>query len=91
MEENLTPIPEPTPELTPSPTPIPDFYSELQIVSQELNELNAELDALVESSQAMQEQLLYINGYTEYLAGFGLFAVVVALCYFSYKFFKMFF
>lgn len=87
MEENLTP----TPELTPSPTPIPDFYSELQVVSQELNELNAELDALVESSQAMQEQLLYINSYTEYIAGFGLFGVIVVLCYFVYKFFRMFF
>lgn len=91
MEDNFTPTPEPTPELSPSPTPIPDYFSELQVVSKELNDLNIEMDALRESSQAMQEQLELANGFLEYQAGFGLFGVIVALCYFSYKFFKMFF
>lgn len=31
------------------------------------------------------------NELVGYLAGFGLFAVIVLLCYFGYKFFRMFF
>ena len=37
------------------------------------------------------EQLMQINGYLQYLTGFAIFAVVVVLCYFVYKFFRMFF
>ena len=44
---------------------------------------------------ALMEQLLGTAQNIEYvlnlLAGFGLFFVVVLLCYFSYKFFRIFF
>lgn len=36
-------------------------------------------------------QLTEISGYLQYLTGFAIFAVVVTLCYFVYKFFRMFF
>lgn len=91
MDETLTNISEETPELTPSPTPIPDYFSEFEIISEELFELNSELDTLKESTQDLQYQLEIANGFLEYQAGFGLFFVIVVLCYFVHKFFKMFF
>lgn len=36
-------------------------------------------------------QLVTLNELTQYLAGFALFFVIVALCYFVYKFFRIFF
>jgi len=39
---------------------------------------------LIQSNQNIEELL-------GYLVSFGVFAVVVVLCYFSYKFFKIFF
>lgn len=91
MDDNLTPTPVPTPELSPSPTPVPVYLEDIQVISQELSDLNAELDALRESSQEMQFQLEVANGFLEYQAGFGLFGVIVVLCYLIYKFFRMFF
>lgn len=37
------------------------------------------------------EEIAEITGYLQYLTGFALFAVVVVLCYFVYKFFRIFF
>ena len=36
-------------------------------------------------------QLVTLNELTQYLAGFALFFVIIALCYFVYKFFRIFF
>lgn len=91
MEENLTPTPEPTPDPTPSPTPVTDYRPELQVISKELADLNAELDELQTTTQTIQYELELTTGYLEYVAGFALFGVVVTLCYFIHKFFKMFF
>lgn len=41
-------------------------------------------EMLIQSNQNIEELL-------GYLVSFGVFAVVVVLCYFSYKFFKIFF
>lgn len=41
-------------------------------------------EMLIQSNQNIEELL-------GYLVSFGVFAVVVCLCYFSYKFFKIFF
>lgn len=50
---------------------------------------------VVATDTALIEQLLGTAQNIEYvlnlLAGFGLFFVVVLLCYFSYKFFRIFF
>lgn len=44
-----------------------------------------------ESLNLVNGQLSTLNELMQYLAGFGLFFVVVLLCYFVYKFFRIFF
>ena len=49
------------------------------------------LQAISEQVTDIQTTLLMMNEYFAYLAGFGLFGVIVVLCVFSYNFFRMFF
>lgn len=49
------------------------------------------LQAISEQVTDIQTTLLMMNEYFAYLAGFCLFGVIVVLCVFSYKFFRMFF
>ena len=44
-----------------------------------------------ESLNSVIGQLVTLNELTQYLAGFALFFVIIALCYFVYKFFRIFF
>lgn len=44
-----------------------------------------------ESFNSVIGQLVTLNELTQYLAGFALFFVIVILCYFAYKFFRIFF
>ena len=44
-----------------------------------------------ESFNSVIGQLVTLNELTQYLAGFALFFVIVILCYFVYKFFRIFF
>lgn len=44
-----------------------------------------------ESLNSVIGQLVTLNELTLYLAGFVLFFVIIALCYFVYKFFRIFF
>ena len=39
----------------------------------------------------LQQDISLNNELLQYVAGFGLFFVIVALCFFGYKFFRMFF
>ena len=47
-------------------------------------------DIIVEGTD-YSEQFAEITGYLQYLTGFAIFAVIVCLCYFVYKFFRIFF
>ena len=96
MDEDLTvtPVPTEAPELT----PVPDYMEQLKLISvdvegirKEFELLKGDVDDLLENSEALTGYVEYVTTYTEYIAGFGLFGIVVALCYFVYKFFKMFF
>ena len=44
-----------------------------------------------ESLNSVIGQLVTLNELTQYLTGFALFFVIIALCYFVYKFFRIFF
>ena len=44
-----------------------------------------------ESFNSVIGQLVTLNELTQYLTGFVLFFVIVVLCYFVYKFFRIFF
>ena len=58
-------------------------------------------EAVVQATEAAAEvvttvtitsdQYLTLVEYLNWIAGFGLFFVIVALCYFGYKFFRIFF
>lgn len=58
-------------------------------------------EAVVQATEAAAEvvttvtitsdQYLKLVEYLNWIAGFGLFFVIVALCYFGYKFFRIFF
>ena len=58
-------------------------------------------EAVVQATEAAAEvvttvtitsdQYLVLVQYLNWIAGFGLFFVIVALCYFGYKFFRIFF
>lgn len=44
-----------------------------------------------EQAQTLIELMTTNNQYLQYVTGFALFAVIVVICHYSYKFFKMFF
>lgn len=56
-----------------------------------LDELSLMLDAVGSDLDVLLGYIEQISIYAEYIGGFGLFAIIVVLCYFVYKFFNMFF
>lgn len=96
MEEDLTAMPVPTE--TPSLTPVPDYTEQFNLITvdvegirKDLELLKGDVDDLLENTEALTGYMEYVTTYTEYVAGFGLFGIVVTVCYFAYKFFRMFF
>ena len=70
----------------PEPTEVPAETYEVDLSS--LEESFAVLTEALESSTAIQTETLVHLGNIE---GYALFGVVVCLCFFTYKFFRMFF
>lgn len=96
MDEDLTATPVPTeaPELA----PVPDYTEQLNVITVDVDGirkdfelLKTDVNELLESTEALTGCVEFITTYTEYVAGFGLFGIVVTVCYFAYKFFRMFF
>lgn len=56
----------------------------------DLSEVLALLQQLRDSCVNIEFALGLVNGFLEYVAGFGLFAVLIALLVFIYKFFRIF-
>lgn len=88
----VTPVPEET------PAPVPDYSDQLENLTLDVEEICDQMELLKDDLQELLEHSAAVTGYvetvttyTEYVAGFGLFGIVVTLCYFVYKFFRMFF
>lgn len=58
--------------------------------SEVLQEINEELLIVSQTHEAMLAEQQQTNAYLTYVSGFGLFAVVVILLLFSYKFIRIF-
>ena len=102
LEDEATETPEPTAtseSTTESPlvvnvesTDYTEYLDEILSILNETRELHIEQHyAYMEQAEATQVQTTATRVYTEYLAGFGLFVVVVLLCRYVYKLFRMFF
>lgn len=60
-----------------------NYEEMLSSIEAELQDVSSELGSVVSYMETMQQNV-------SYLAGFGLFGIVVLLCIFIYKFFRMF-
>lgn len=87
--------PETTTGTAAEPAEVIDYSEQLKELDLSLTELNELLTLRLEE---MQETLSYSQGiferievYETYISGGIIFAIVVALCYFGYKFFSIFF
>ena len=68
-----------------------EVVSEIIQVACECPDYSEQLANIQATLEMINANSVVNTEFVGYLAGFGLFAVIVALCYFGYKFFRMFF
>lgn len=69
----------------------PEAIADVSPESQESVDYSLKLECLVSLISENTQQVNLLLGYIEYLAGFGLFGVIVVLLVFVYKFLNLFF
>ena len=98
MEPVMETIGQAAAELEPALEPVIDYSEQLETIMLQLNDVISNqiyngvlLADLQEELMLQREQLSVLTDLQKYVSGFALFFVIIALCVFVYKFFRMFF